>query len=231
MQYQNTLFAIYNPYLLEQLIFNTSITHAYFFAEGYEQVVESNNWVLAKHSSTYVALYSYRPIRWEEGPSSISSGYEEIIAIGNTNVWICHVGEQSEYGSFDKFVESIAESEVNVVFSETDSLILCLEKNSCLTGNILESLNCLKNEGICGLQGYRESSDLAKCLIGREDGIQKKSYPELLSSYVNCLNRSGNDAEVRWSVNGVDFTFGWNENLSVHVSFDHFHSLLNSICI
>ena len=39
-QHTNTLLAVYNPALLVQLVFNTSITHAHFHRAGYDEVRE-----------------------------------------------------------------------------------------------------------------------------------------------------------------------------------------------
>ena len=48
-QHSNTLLALYNPALLVQLLFNTSITHAHFHRAGYDEVRDIQDWLSWRH--------------------------------------------------------------------------------------------------------------------------------------------------------------------------------------
>ena len=88
-----------------------------------------------------------------------------LIAPGDTNVWICHVGDASNYSSFEEFTEKILTSNVTVENAAAqDDLINCLEENHCLSGNILDTLECLSATGSCQLSHHQDSL-LGSCLM------------------------------------------------------------------
>lgn len=93
-------------------------THAWLPGDKFDQVVESGAWVMARKDKGYLALYSRNPRRWQkEGDNA----HKEIIAHGRRNIWICEMGRETEYGSFDAFVEKISRSRLkfrglNVVY-------------------------------------------------------------------------------------------------------------------
>ena len=39
-QHKNTLMALYSPALIESLVFNTTATHAHFYKDGFDEVIE-----------------------------------------------------------------------------------------------------------------------------------------------------------------------------------------------
>ena len=232
-QFQNTLIAIYNPALLDNLAFDTSATHAHFYKEGYEEVIEQNNWVLAKHGDTYVALFSAQPTSWADESSEYAN--RDLIAHGKKNVWICHVGDQNTSGSFESFVDMIATSRVEVNMMEKDSLMRCLEDNSCLTGNVLDAISCLSS-GSCDLAQHLPTSELSQCLMNHsvttmyevvEDVIKHSldgatellEHGSVVGTYIDCLSLAEEDMSVKWYLNGTIFTFGWNEPFEVMIFY------------
>lgn len=92
-------------YLTHELIF----THAWLPREKFDEVVERDGWIFARKGDGYLALWSREPCTWQdEGPDAGA----ELVADGETNVWICELGRKAVEGSFDAFVESIAGAEV-----------------------------------------------------------------------------------------------------------------------
>ena len=87
-----------------------------------------------------------------------------MIAAGDSNVWICHVGDSINYGSFDDFTEIILSSRVDVTHVESvDSLVRCLDQNRCLSsGQILKTIECLSAVGPCHVEQHKESSFLGR---------------------------------------------------------------------
>ena len=144
--------ALYNPALLVQLLLNTSITHAHFYRPGkrrghgevitrrwpgYDEVVEEGHWILGRQGRTFVALYSHQPTVWSETEEFVD---REVIAAGDQNLWICHVGDMEQYGSFQRFSEAVLGSRVEVSLRDTDELVQCLRGHGCLSGNLAHTL-------------------------------------------------------------------------------------------
>lgn len=90
--------ALYQPNLL-------FFTHAYLPRGEFAEVVTRGRWIFACRGEAYLGLYSSRPMVWqEEGPYAGS----ELIAEGRQNVWICHLGQQAQDGSFAQFIEQVS---------------------------------------------------------------------------------------------------------------------------
>ena len=79
-QYKDTIIAIYNPALLVEIVFNTSITHAHFHRMGYDEVVEGSGWVVGRQGETFLALYSYQVQSWTDNPQYLD---RELVAHGS----------------------------------------------------------------------------------------------------------------------------------------------------
>ncbi|MBK7974276.1 MAG: hypothetical protein IPK07_13685 [Deltaproteobacteria bacterium] len=79
-------------------------THAFFPRGEFDEVREQGQWVMARKGDGYVALYSNNPATWVAGDEWID---EELRADGRSNVWICEVGDETQYGSFDAFVQQV----------------------------------------------------------------------------------------------------------------------------
>ena len=107
------------------------MTHAHFYKNGFDDVVTTDNWVIARQGDSYVALYSYQKLNWSEAPSEYVG--REIIADGDENIWICHVANAEENtDDFQDFVANIIESQVNVSMERPDPLIGCLAQHECM---------------------------------------------------------------------------------------------------
>ena len=39
-----------------------------YFREGFDEVLEADQWIMGKQDNTYVALYSYQPTVWAQEP-------------------------------------------------------------------------------------------------------------------------------------------------------------------
>ena len=102
-QAENVLIAIYNVQKG-----NNDFTHAYFPYEAFDEVHEEAGWILARKGNGYIALYSHNETRWElfEGKKV------DLIADGRQNIWICEMGNQKEWKSFDAFKKAILSSNV-----------------------------------------------------------------------------------------------------------------------
>ena len=226
-QHQNTLIAIYNPALLDNLAFDTSATHAHFYREGFEEVIEERGWVVARHEDTYVGLYSAQPTAWAEEPSAYAG--RDLIAQGKNNIWLCHVGDRNTSSSFQAFVDMVLTSVVEINTVERDSLLGCFEDNSCLTGNILDLVQCFSS-GTCALAEHLQTSELSRCLINHTEEtlddvldivnhtIGTKDHAHTVLPYINCLSIAEQEMKVRWYLNGTLFSFGWNEPFEVEVT-------------
>jgi hypothetical protein len=113
-EYKNVIISIYRP---RPSISRRHYTHAYFPVEAFDEVTEKNGWYFGKKGKGYVALKSNNPSHWEDMDDRLKeiNGFQTnkpciIHAIGGLNVWICETGREAEWGSFDIFVNKIAEA-------------------------------------------------------------------------------------------------------------------------
>ena len=224
--------AMYNPDLLVSLVLNTNMTHAHFYKNGFDEVIETNHWVLGKQKDTFVALYSYNIMTWSEQPSDFAG--RELIAEGDQNVWICHVGNTEDYKDFSTFSDTILNSQVDVTMENNDSLATCLAHFECLAGNILNTIHCLSSMGPCRLSDHQISSPLGQCLMDGHDsedisldarsvaqGTQTptKSHPkfDISAHYLDCFKAYQNDIHVTWTVGESIFSMGWTNPFTYQV--------------
>ena len=202
------------------------MTHAHFYKNGFDEVIEQDNWVLGRQKETFVALYSYNMMSWSEEPSDFAG--RELIAEGQQNVWICHVGNTEDYDSFATFADTVLESQVEVTFENNDSLVACLAHNNCLSGNILNTIQCLSSLGECRLSDYQTSSPLGHCLMDGPDSLDAgpgvggrttTKYPKLdiTANYLDCFKAYQNDIYVTWTVGESLFSMGWTSPLTYQV--------------
>jgi hypothetical protein len=73
-------------------------------------VVERGGWVFAAKGDGYLALYSQQPYRWQDQPGEDQG--RELIAEGDTNIWICEVGRRADDGAFEAFIDRISRANV-----------------------------------------------------------------------------------------------------------------------
>jgi hypothetical protein len=111
-QWMNVVIAVYSIdtspglYLTSRLCF----THAWLPRDRFDAVQERGGWIFARKGAGYLALRSQRPYRWQDQPGEDQD--REVIADGKTNIWICEMGSQEVYGSFDAFIEAICAAPV-----------------------------------------------------------------------------------------------------------------------
>ncbi len=86
-------------------------THAFLPRTEFDEVREQGKWELARKGDGYVALYSNNPAQWVPGDEWID---QELRADGRSNVWICEVGDATQYGTFDAFVQQVTAAPVVV---------------------------------------------------------------------------------------------------------------------
>jgi hypothetical protein len=105
-QHENLLVCVYHLPPNDAFPFS----HAYFPREAYDEVVEQGNWICARKGNGYLALYSQHPPRWLQDQEGCTV---ELRADAPDNIWICEMGDRAAWGSFDAFVEAVAEAEVD----------------------------------------------------------------------------------------------------------------------
>jgi len=119
VQYGQTVICMYDIPEKEKLGF----THAYFPKADFDEVTEKNGWVLARKKDTYIALYSHLPTEWKTDEKGI---YNDLVAQGRKNTWICELGSKEQWGSFPEFTNAILSSrtactETSVFFQSPSS--------------------------------------------------------------------------------------------------------------
>ena len=86
---------------------NRPYTHAYFPQWAFDELRQVGSWTFGRRGSGYVALYSQQPTFW-------ASNYD-LESLGKKNVYIVELGSVDESGSFDLFVNSISNANMNVI--------------------------------------------------------------------------------------------------------------------
>ena len=96
------------PVPLADAYLSSDHTHAFFPRTRFDEVREDGQWVLGRKDDGYVALYSEHPVTWSE------ENEYELIAEGETNVWVVELGSADESGSFDAFAEAIVAATIEI---------------------------------------------------------------------------------------------------------------------
>lgn len=99
-QYRNVLICIYNIPEKNKLAYS----HAYFPRESFDEVKEVGNWIFARKADGYLALFSQNI--WGRGRK------DEVLVTSPQNIWLCEVGNKSEWKSFDRFVSAVSTAKV-----------------------------------------------------------------------------------------------------------------------
>ena len=109
-QIENVVIAIYNISRAPALYVPNRwfFPHAWLPRDRFDQVLEQNGWVFARHGQGYLALRSQQPYRWQDQPGEDQN--REIIEDGRQNIWICELGRQAVDGSFEHFINRIGQS-------------------------------------------------------------------------------------------------------------------------
>jgi hypothetical protein len=80
-------------------------SHAYFPRRHFDEVIERGQWTFGRKGSGYLALYSQHAARWAEQGSYAGV---ELRAEARDNIWICELGAEEPYGSFERFAEAVS---------------------------------------------------------------------------------------------------------------------------
>jgi hypothetical protein len=105
-QIENVLIAIYNisalpgVYVTHRLHF----THAWLPRHAFDEVVERDGWIFARHAEGYLALRPQHAYRWQDSGDDAGA---EILVDGKQVVWLCELGRAAVDGPFEEFVERI----------------------------------------------------------------------------------------------------------------------------
>ncbi|MBE2222377.1 MAG: hypothetical protein IAF02_12590 [Anaerolineae bacterium] len=120
VQHKNVVICIYNLHRKPALNVPTKLfyTHAWFPKDQFDEVVEKQEWLFARKGDGYLALRSQRPFYWKTGNPEdyhtdlIANDAEdvnrELVAPGDSNIWICEMGRRDVDGEFGEFVERVA---------------------------------------------------------------------------------------------------------------------------
>ncbi len=110
-QYKNLAFILYDinmkKALGERRVFD--FTHAFFPKWAFDEVREVDNWIIGRRKDAYIALYSALPYDWK---APESPGVHDAVAKGTRQIWICQMGNKSQYGSFDEFRNSVLDAQL-----------------------------------------------------------------------------------------------------------------------
>jgi hypothetical protein len=95
-------------------------THAYFPRERFDEVVSEGPWTIGRKGDGYVALWSWRPVRWRaHDPARVfthglTQPFDLVADGGADNVWIVEVGDASKWSSFDAFRAAVRSAPIDV---------------------------------------------------------------------------------------------------------------------
>ncbi|MCX5770695.1 MAG: hypothetical protein NTZ09_10545 [Candidatus Hydrogenedentes bacterium] len=85
-------------------------THAWLPREEFDEVVEQDGWVFARHDNAYLALRSQNPYFWQL--DAAGDPYMEMVVPGRKNVYICELGRPETHGTFGQFVQSVSNADL-----------------------------------------------------------------------------------------------------------------------
>ncbi len=90
-------------------------THAWFPKAMFDSTklvsAGGGTWAFGQKAAGYVALYSAKPLAWQtQGPWTD----KELIADGNANIFVCLVGNEAKFGSFDAFQQQVKSAYLHV---------------------------------------------------------------------------------------------------------------------
>lgn len=93
--------------LVMQFLGEPSYNHAYFPRWAFNEWNRNGNWVFGRRNDSYVALYSYNPIKWKNE--------YELRAEGKKNVWIIELGSINESGSYKDYRKAILNAKIQIL--------------------------------------------------------------------------------------------------------------------
>ena len=96
------------------------MTHAFVPQDHMDEVVTEGGWTFARKGDGYVALWSWRPTRWQAWDPAVYANngmtqpYDLVADGGADNVWIVEGGRADDWGSFEAFRAAVVASAVEV---------------------------------------------------------------------------------------------------------------------
>lgn len=84
-------------------------SHAYMPRQRFDQLEQRGHWTFSRKGSGYLGLYSQHPARWTEGTPH---GEVELRAEARDNIWLCELGAERAYGSFERFMGAVGGAQV-----------------------------------------------------------------------------------------------------------------------
>lgn len=96
-------------------------THAYFPTDCFDDVLGDDHWTIGRRGGGYVALWSWRPVRWREHDpaevftNGLAGPFDLLAGGGPDNVWLVEVGDEEQWGDFDAFRAAVGAAPVEVV--------------------------------------------------------------------------------------------------------------------
>lgn len=84
-------------------------SHAYFPRRAFDEVAQRGGWTFGRRGGGYIALYAQGGARWAEGGAYAGV---ELRAPSRDTVWICELGDERSFGSFERFVAAVADAAV-----------------------------------------------------------------------------------------------------------------------
>lgn len=96
------------------------LTHAYVPVERFDEVVETDGWVLGRCRDGYVAVWSWRPTHWRDHDpdttftNGLNRRFDLVAPGGADNAWVLRVGDVDGWGSFAAFVDDVTATELHV---------------------------------------------------------------------------------------------------------------------
>jgi hypothetical protein len=111
-QIKNVLIAIYKISNSPALFVpdRVNLTHAWLPRDHFDEVVERDDWILARRGDGYLALRSEHPYIWRTTPGEDQD--REVSVRGRNNIWLCELGRRAVDGEFAQFVEKITSAEL-----------------------------------------------------------------------------------------------------------------------
>lgn len=107
-QHENVLVCIYHVSPNDPFPFS----HAYFPQDAFDEIIEQDNWILARKDDGYIALYTQHAYQWFADRYDDEHPTIEIRAESPDNVWLVEMGDTSQWESFQEFVEAITTTTV-----------------------------------------------------------------------------------------------------------------------
>lgn len=85
-------------------------THAWLPQDQFDEFADRGAWKFARTGDGYLALWSQQPTHWQTEPGEDQN--RELIAPGKRNIWICELGRRANDGTFEQFIERIAQAHI-----------------------------------------------------------------------------------------------------------------------